>query len=375
MASINALEQISSAKRVVLKIGSALLVDVGTGQLRQKWLENLAVDVAMLRSQGKDVLIVSSGSIALGRSDLGLPKGALNLEQAQAAAAVGQIHLAQTYRDVLSKHDIQVAQILVTLEDSENRRRYLNSRATLGALLEMGVVPIVNENDTVATDEIRFGDNDRLASQVASLVEADILILLSDIDGLYTSDPRNDEAAHHLDTINEVTPEIMAMAGDAGSEVASGGMKTKIMAAKVSMHAGCKMAICMGDVDRPISALSEGANATWFCSDTKPGDARKRWIASMKPKGKIYVDEGAAAAIKFGKSLLPAGIVNVSGDFQRGEVVDICNLQDFSIGRAITRYSSKEAIQIMGCHSKDVFQKLGHIGPGVIAHRNDMALG
>ncbi len=374
MEALTSARIIGDAKRIVIKIGSALLVDADSGKLRHDWLVALAADVADLKAAGKDVVIVSSGSIALGRAVLKLPIGALSLEQAQAAAAVGQIRLARAYQEVLSPHDIETAQILVTLEDSENRRRYLNSRATIGTLLEYGTVPIVNENDTVATDEIRFGDNDRLGAQVASMAGADVLVLLSDVDGLYTDNPRMNNDAKHLDIVEEVTTEIEAMAGDAGSTFSRGGMRTKIMAAKAAMHAGCAMTITKGDILRPITALKDGAKCTWFTPSGTPGAARKRWISGMKPKGKIIVDQGAATALKNGSSLLPAGVKSVEGTFDRGEAVDIVTTDGTSVTRAIAGYSASEASLIAGCQSRDIETKLGHPGRAVMVHRDDMAM-
>ncbi len=374
MASITSAELIGSASRIVIKIGSALLVDAASGQLRQSWLAALAGDVAMLREQGKEVLLVSSGSIALGRAVLGLPSGALELEMAQAAAAVGQIRLARAYQEVLAPYGIEAAQILVTLEDSENRRRYLNSRATIGTLLELGTVPIVNENDTVATDEIRYGDNDRLAAQVASMAGADVLILLSDVDGLYSADPRSDDGAVHFEMIDNITPKIESMAGGAGSAAASGGMKTKIMAAKTAMHAGCAMAITKGEADHPVKALLDGAKCTWFKASGDPGQARKRWISGMKPKGAIILDAGAVAALARGKSLLPVGVKGIEGEFERGEVVEIVGQDGASLAKALSGYSSVEARLIMGCQSNEIEARLGHAGRAVMVHRDDMAM-
>lgn len=374
METVNSASLIGGAKRIVIKIGSALLVDGATGLLRRDWLADLADDVAMLKARDKEVLIVSSGSIALGRRVLRFPNGALSLERAQAAAAVGQIRLAQAYQEVLQPHSIEAAQVLLTLEDTENRRRYLNSRATIGTLLELGTVPIVNENDTVATDEIRYGDNDRLAAQVASMVGADVLVLLSDVDGLYTADPRSDRAAKFLAHVDAITPEIEAMAGEAGTEGASGGMKTKVMAAKVAMHAGCAMAITKGEVSRPIKALLDGGTVTWFAAAALPGVARKRWISGMKTKGRIILDAGAVAALGRGKSLLPAGVKNVEGDFGRGEAIEIVGPDGVSVAKALAGYDAKEARLIMGCQSNEIEARLGHTGRAAMVHRDDMAM-
>ena len=374
METVSSASLIGEAKRIVIKIGSALLVDGATGLLRRDWLADLAEDVAMLKSEGKEVLVVSSGSIALGRRVLGFPKGALSLERAQAAAAVGQIRLAQAYQEVLMPYGIEAAQVLLTLEDTENRRRYLNSRATIGTLLELGTVPIVNENDTVATDEIRYGDNDRLAAQVASMVCANVLVLLSDVEGLYTADPRFDKNATLLTHVNAITPEIEAMAGEAGTEGASGGMKTKVMAAKVAMHAGCAMAITKGEVNRPIKALLDGATVTWFAAAALPGVARKRWISGMKVKGRIILDAGAVAALGRGKSLLPAGVKNVEGDFDRGEAVEIIGPDGATVAKALAGYEAVEARLIMGCQTNEIEAKLGHTGRAAMVHRDDMAM-
>jgi glutamate 5-kinase len=365
---------ITSAKRIVIKIGSALLVDRTTGALRSDWLQGLAEDVRWLKGLGCDVILVSSGSIALGRGVLGLPPTTLALEQAQAAAAVGQIRLARAYEEVLAPHGITTGQVLVTLEDSANRRRYLNSRATMAQLLNFGVVPIVNENDTVATDEIRFGDNDRLAAQIAVTVGADQLVLLSDVDGFYSANPSDDPGATRFDVIDQITPEIEAMAGDAGSGLSKGGMKTKIMAARTATAAGCAMAITEGSVMRPLLALKNGANATWFTAQSDPQAARKRWIAAMKPQGSVTLDHGAVAALSRGKSLLPAGVTDVTGPFDRGDSIAILDGAGRVIGAGLTRYASDEAMRIKGHQSGDIEPLLGYPGRAALIHRDDMAL-
>jgi glutamate 5-kinase len=362
-----------AARRLVVKIGSALLVDRATGTLREPWLAALAEDLAAARARGTEVIVVSSGSIALGRTVLGLAPGPLPLEQSQAAAAVGQIRLAQAYSAALAPHGIAAAQILVTLEDSADRRRYLNSRATLTALLAHGALPIVNENDTVATDEIRFGDNDRLAAQVAVTVGADQLVLLSDIDGLYTAPPSEDPTARRIPVVSAITPQIEAMAGDAGSGLSRGGMKTKIWAAKTATAAGCAMAISEGAALRPLSALAGGAPATWFLPQTTPQLARRRWIASMKARGTLTVDAGAAAALARGKSLLPAGVTAVSGAFGRGEPVAILGPEG-RLGQGLSRYTSEEARRIAGHRSGEIEAILGYPGRAALVHRDDMAL-
>lgn len=362
---------LGQAKRIVVKIGSSLLVEGGA--LRSAWLTSLAEDVAALKARGQDVILVSSGSIALGRGALGLGDGVLPLEQAQAAAAVGQIRLARAYEEALAPHDITTAQVLVTLEDSTNRRRYLNSRATLDQLLSMGVVPIVNENDTVATDEIRYGDNDRLGAQIAVTVGADTLVLLSDVDGFYSGNPKVDPDAKRYDVIDHITPEIEAMAGDAGTGLSKGGMITKLLAARTATAGGAAMAITLGSVQNPLKSLENGAPSTWFTAETTPQAARKRWIAAMKPKGEVHVDAGAASALSSGKSLLPAGVVQLSGAFGRGDPVAILG-PDGRIGIGLTRYTSEEAGKIRGQRSDRIEELLGYAGRAALIHRDDMAV-
>ncbi|MEL6913028.1 MAG: glutamate 5-kinase [Pseudomonadota bacterium] len=363
---------LSEARRVVVKIGSSLLVGV-TG-LKAAWLSSLASDVAGLKAQGKDVILVSSGSIALGRGVLGLTGETLALEKSQAAASVGQIRLARAYEEALAPHGIVTGQVLVTLENSEDRRRYLNTRATLAQLLGLGVVPIVNENDTVATDEIRYGDNDRLAAQVAVTVGADLLVLLSDVDGLYTANPNEDAGARRLEEIACITPEIEAMAGDAGSGLSRGGMKTKLMAAKMATRAGCAMVITRGGVDRPLSALASGAPATWFSAKGDPALARKRWISSMKPRGAVILDAGAVQALGQGKSLLPAGVTAVDGRFGRGDAIALTGPDGAAVGIGLSRYTAEEADLIKGLHTADFADVLGYAGRAALVHRDDMAL-
>lgn len=368
MATVNA------ARRVVVKIGSALLVDRDTGALRAGWLATLAADVAALKARGADVILVSSGSIALGRGVLGLGLGSLPLEQSQAAAAVGQIQLARAYEEVLAPRGITTAQVLVTLEDSANRRRYLNARATLETLLSFGVVPIVNENDTVATDEIRFGDNDRLAAQVAVTVGADLTVLLSDVDGFYSANPKDDPAALRYEVVEEITPELEGQAGDAGTGLAKGGMKTKIMAAKTATAAGSDLVITLGARDHPLGALERGAAHTLFRARGNPASARKHWISSMKPRGEIRVDAGAARALCAGRSLLPAGVTDVTGAFGRGDPVDILGPDGTRIGAGLTRYTAEEARALSGKQSEEIEALLGYPGRASLIHRDDMAL-
>ncbi|MDO5658088.1 MAG: glutamate 5-kinase [Paracoccus sp. (in: a-proteobacteria)] len=363
---------LTAARRLVVKIGSALLV--GEGGLRGEWLRALCDDVAAWRARGADVVLVSSGSIALGRRVLGLAPGALSLEQAQAAAAVGQIRLARAYEEALAPHGVNTAQILVTLEDTTDRRRYLNSRATMETLLGLGVVPIVNENDTVATDEIRFGDNDRLAAQIAVTIGADQLLLLSDVDGLYTANPKTDPSAQHLPLIEHLTPEIEAMGGDPVSGLSKGGMKTKLMAARTAVTGGCAMAIAEGSVLRPLSAVAEGARVTWFLPEGDPRAARKRWISAMKPRGVVTVDQGASDALRAGKSLLPAGVTAISGTFGRGDPVELLGPDGARLACGLSRYTAAEARRIAGHRSDEIEAILGYAGRAALIHRDDMAM-
>ena len=320
------------------------------------------------------MLVVSSGAIALGRQVLRLASGALPLESAQAAAAVGQTRLVRAWEEAFAEHGVTTAQVLLTLEDTQQRRRYLNGRATLAALLSLGTVPVINENDTVATDEIRYGDNDRLAARVALMAGADLLVLLSDVDGLYTADPRIDPAARHLSEITEITPEIEAMASGAGTATARGGMRTKLMAAKTAVQGGCTMAVTLGEVLRPLSALEHGARATWFLPPAGPAAARKQWIAGMKPMGSLVIDAGAAAALRRGKSLLPAGVRAVEGAFQRGDPVAIVDAERRGVGAALAGYNADEARAIAGLRSNRIAEVLGYPGRAAMAHRDDMVI-
>lgn len=371
MAALSPDEALASARRIVVKIGSALLVE--RGALRAEWLAALAQDVVALRGQGADVVIVSSGSIALGRGVLGMPVGALALEQSQAAASVGQIRLARAYEEALAPHGITTGQILLTLDDTQDRRRYLNSRATLATLLGLGVVPIVNENDTIATDEIRYGDNDRLAAHVAVTIGADLLVLLSDVDGLYSGNPQTDPEARHFPHVERITPEIEAMAGEPVSGLSKGGMKTKVMAAKTATSGGCAMIITAGAEAHPLARLRDGARATLFSAQGDPRSARKRWIAAMKPRGVVHVDGGAVRALALGKSLLPAGVVRVEGSFQRGDPVTIEGPEG-PLGMGLAGYSSLEASAIAGRQSREIEAILNHPGRGALIHRDEMAL-
>jgi glutamate 5-kinase len=366
---------LAESRRLVVKIGSALLVDDDIGDIRRAWLDGVADDIAALKKRGVEVLIVSSGAIAVGRRHLGLMQKALKLEEKQAAAATGQIRLAHAYQETLARHGITVAQILVTPDDTEERRRHLNARSTVAQLLKLGAVPVFNENDTVATEEIRFGDNDRLAARVAQMASADTLVLLSDIDGLYTGDPRRDPDARRLDTVHDVTPEIEAMAGAAGTAYSSGGMVTKLAAAKIALSAGCRMVIARGNVDHPIQALEAGAPCTWFIPSTGPKTARKRWIAgSLRPVGSLIVDDGALTALGAGKSLLPAGVKLVEGDFQRGDPVIVRAADGREIARGLSAYSAADVRLIMGHKSADISGILGYRGRDEVIHRDDLVL-
>ncbi len=363
------------ARRLVVKIGSALLADRATGRLKSDWLASLLEDVAGLVRAGKDVVIVSSGAIALGRHQLGLPKGALELEQSQAAAAVGQIGLAHAYQELAKAQGLVAAQILLTLGDTEERRRYLNARHTIETLLALKTVPVVNENDTVATAEIRYGDNDRLSARVASMVSADCLVLLSDVDGLYTAPPGTDASASHIPVVHEITPEIEAMAGDVGTELSKGGMVTKIEAAKIALGASTNMVIASGRVPHPLRAIAEGGRCTWFIAASDPLTARKRWIAgALEPSGTVHVDAGAERALLSGKSLLPAGVNRVDGAFDRGDAVIIRGPDGRELGRGLVAYARADAERILGRKSTEIAAILGFDGSPELIHRNDMAL-
>jgi len=366
---------LAKAKRVIVKIGSALLVDQDTGQMRRKWLDALADDIALLRSKGAEVIVVSSGAIAVGRTHLKLPKGQLPLEEKQAAAATGQIRLAHAYQETLARHDITVAQVLLTLDDSEDRRRYLNASSTLRALLRLGAIPVINENDTVATAEIRFGDNDRLAARVAQMISADALILLSDIDGLYTADPRSNPQAQHLPVVKEITAEIEAMAGKAPDGFSSGGMVTKLIAARIAVGAGCPMAIAQGKIANPIKAILDGGRCTWFLPRATPRTARKEWIAGgLGALGTLVVDDGAARALASGKSLLPAGVKTVDGQFERGDAVRVVDGGGKVLARGLVAYSADDARRIAGHKSGEIEALLGYRGRDEMIHRDDLVV-
>ena len=363
------------AKRLVVKIGSALLVDGDTGQVRHAWLAALSADIATLRAAGTDVMIVSSGAIAVGREHLGLRDRALKIEDKQAAAATGQIRLAHAYQTALADHGLTVAQVLLTLDDTEQRRRHLNARATLDALLRLGAIPVINENDTVATTEIRFGDNDRLAARVAQMTSADTLVLLSDVDGLYTGDPRRDPDARHIAEVRDLTPEVLAMAGEAPVGYSSGGMVTKLAAARIAMEAGCRMAIAQGRADHALRAVDAGARCTWFVPSFEPRAARKGWIAgSLRAIGTLVIDDGAVRALRQGRSLLPAGVIGVSGRFDRGDPVAIEDTRGTRIGQGLSAYAAEDARAIAGQHSREIAAILGYDGRDEMVHRDDLAM-
>jgi glutamate 5-kinase len=362
-------------RRLVVKIGSALLADEATGVVRRDWLEALARDIAACRARGQQVVVVSSGAIAVGRRHLEFDHGALRLDEKQAAAATGMIRLAHAYQEALAKDDITVAQVLLTLDDSEDRRRYINARNTLTTLLRLGAVPLINENDTVATDEIRFGDNDRLAARVAAMISADTLVLLSDIDGLYSADPREHPDARFIAEVREITPEIEAMAGVARSAVGSGGMLTKLVAARIALAAGCRMVIAQGYDLHPLRRIEAGARCTWFLPAASPRAARKQWIAgTLKPAGTLVVDEGAVAALSRGKSLLPAGVVAVEGEFGKGAAVVVRSRDGRTLGRGLSAYSAADARRIIGHKTGEIEARLGYRGRDELIHRDDLAL-
>jgi glutamate 5-kinase len=368
-------DHLSKARRIVVKVGSALLVDSGAGLLKREWLASLADDVAALKHQKKEIIIVSSGAIALGRRALKLKAGALRLEESQAAAATGQVRLAQAYVDAFHVHDIVVAQILLTLEDTEERRRYLNARETLNTLLALNAVPVINENDTVATAEIRYGDNDRLAARVASMMEADLLVLLSDIDGLYTANPQRDPNATHIAEVGAITPEIERMAEGPVSGLSKGGMESKIAAAKIATAAGTAVVIANGHVLNPLRAIAGPARTTLFVPRVSPAQARKRWIAAgLSAQGTIVIDAGAEKALLAGKSLLPVGITAVSGAFQRGDAVVVKSEDGRELARGLIAYSAEDARRLVGRRTVEIEGILGYRGRDEMIHRDDMAL-
>jgi glutamate 5-kinase len=372
--SVRDLPSLAAARRIVVKIGSALLVDAERAAPRADWLASVAADIAELRERGAEVLVVSSGAIALARRTLRLTAPRLRLEEKQAAAAVGQIRLAQAWSEALSARGMTAAQLLLTSEDTEDRRRYLNARATLTTLIGLGCVPVINENDTVATAEIRFGDNDRLAARVAEMVQADVLVLLSDIDGLYTADPRRDPAAAHIPVVGRLTPEIEAMGGEPPPGYSSGGMRTKLAAARIATGAGVAMAIAVGGVAHPLRALSDGARCTWFLASPEGHTARKRWIlGTLQPVGGVVVDAGAARALVRGGSLLPAGVRAIEGAFERGDAIEVRG-PGGAMARGLSAYASADAVRIIGHRSEEIEAILGWRGRDELIHRDDLVL-
>ena len=363
-------------RRIVVKVGSSLLVDSSASGLKREWLASLASDIAGLHKDKRDVLVVSSGAIALGRAVLKLPAGALKLEDSQAAAAVGQIALARAWSEALGGHGLTAGQVLVTLGDTEERRRYLNARSTIAKLLEWRSVPVINENDTVATTEIRYGDNDRLAARVATMVSAELLVLLSDIDGLYDRPPEAGSGARLVPVVTRITPEIEAMAGASGSALARGGMLTKIEAGKIATTAGTHMVIASGRVQHPLRTIGDGASCTWFLTPANPVTARKKWIAgSLEPRGALVIDAGAVKALRGGKSLLPAGVIKVEGGFGRGDAVVVRGPDGHEVGRGLVAYDAEDAEKIKGRSSGDVLLILGYTGRTEMIHRDDLVLG
>jgi glutamate 5-kinase len=364
----------TASSLVLVKIGSALLIDRPGGAVRQRWLDGMCADFAELVREGHRLVIVSSGAIALGRSALGLRPGALRLEESQAAAAVGQVRLAQAWADALARQNLVAAQVLLTLDDTEERRRYLNARATLSTLLDLGAIAVINENDTVATAEIRYGDNDRLAARVASMMGADVLILFSDVDGLYSANPHREPDARHIDVVAQITPEIEAMAAGSVSGLGRGGMASKITAARIATAAGCQVVIAKGQ-DHALTKLRTGTRHTRFLATTTPAAARKRWIAgSLKPQGTLHIDAGALAALLVGKSLLPAGVCAVEGDFARGDAVCIIGPDGHEAGRGLSAYGAEDARAIIGRHTDEIPAILGYRGRDAMVHRDDLAL-
>ncbi|NRA88469.1 MAG: glutamate 5-kinase [Rhizobiales bacterium] len=369
------LKALENANKIVIKIGSSLLIDVKTGTLKQVWLDALSADVNALIKLGKQVVIVSSGAIGLGRAQAGFAKGKLKLEQSQASAAIGQIALARAYENAFKPFNIQAAQILLSLEDSENRKRYLNATNTINTLTSLGFVPIINENDTIATSEIRFGDNDRLAARVASMIDADMLLLLSDIDGLYTDNPQKNTNAEHIAVIKTISEQILSTAGSSGSDYGTGGMVTKLLAAQISTSSGCPMIIADGRANNPINAILNGAKFSIFLSQNSINSSRKKWLNStLDPKGSLTIDKGAANALLNGKSLLSAGVAAIKGKFDNGDTLAILNLDGQVIAHGLTNYDSKDANRIIGKKSHEIADILGYAGRKNIIHRNNLVL-
>lgn len=371
----NAASALGAARRVVVKIGSSLLIDAATRQPTRDWLAAVASDLAALKAEGREVIVVSSGSIALGRGRL--PALGVRLEDKQAAASVGQSLLMAAWSGALDPHGLIAGQVLLTRDDTERRRRWLNARATVEALLTHGVIPIVNENDTVATEEIRYGDNDRLAARTAQLARADLLILLSDVDGLYTADPRRNPNAAHLPLIETLSPDILAMGGGANADagVGTGGMATKLAAAQIARSAGCATIIASGQTLSPLSAIRDGARATLIAAPDGPMAAYKQWIAgSLSPTGVLTLDAGAVTALKAGKSLLPAGVTGVSGAFEKGDCVRLIDSDGRAVGVGLAAYAADEAARLRGRRSDEIETLLGYRGASVLIHRDDMVL-
>ena len=366
--------RLRDARRIVVKVGSALLVEAATGRLNRSWLESLADDLARAARRGQQLIVVSSGAIAMGRRHLGLGRERLRLEESQAAAAVGQIRLAHAWQEVLEARGFAVAQVLLTFEDTEERQRYLNARATLNTLLSLGAVPVINENDTVATAEIRYGDNDRLAARVAQMASAECVVLLSDVDGLYTADPGRDPRATLIPEVHEITPELEALATGPSSGLGSGGMTTKVAAAQIALAAGCSLCIASGHRLNPLKAVEGGAPCTWFVAEATPVAVRKQWIAgTLKPRGRLYIDSGAAQALARGKSLLPAGVTRVAGRFERGDTVSIF-AGAAELARGLSGYSSGDAALIAGRRSADIEALVGYRGRDELVHRDDLVM-
>lgn len=361
-------------RRLVIKVGSSLLIG-DDGHVDRMWLAGLAADVAQLHGDSHELLIVSSGAIAIGSNVLGINKRRAKLEDLQAAAAAGQVQLAHAYSEALAEYKVTTAQVLLTPEDTENRHRFLNARGTLGRLIERSVVPVINENDTVATEEIRYGDNDRLAARVAQLVMADALILLSDVDGFYTADPASDVAAKHIPEVFAITQEMLCMAGETRSDIGSGGMATKVQAARIATHAGCSTVIANGVVDRPLSTLAAGGRCTLFRAAGTPAAARKQWLAGvLEVRGELRLDDGAVSALRSGNSLLPVGVVEAVGNFRRGDVVILVDPRGNELGRGLAEYSYEEAVQLAGCQSDKIEDVLGYRGRSVMVHRDELVI-
>jgi len=365
---------LSTCRRLVIKVGSSLLVD-DQGALNRDWLEKLAEDIAALASEDHEVLIVSSGAIAIGSSVLGINKKRARLEELQAAAAAGQVQLVHAYQEAFRRHDISAAQVLLTPDDTEDRRRFLNARRTFGKLIERSVIPVINENDTVATTEICYGDNDRLAARIAQLVMADALVLLSDVDGFYTADPGADENAEHIPLVTSIDSATLAMAGETRSDVGTGGMATKVQAASIATHAGCSTIIASGAIPHPLRALDDGARCTVFQATATPAAARKQWLAGvLEVSGKLQLDQGAVQALRDGSSLLPVGVARVVGNFRRGDVVALHDAAGMAIGRGLAEYSANDAIRLVGIRSDQIESVLGYRERATMVHRDELVL-